>query len=253
VKKEKVIKSLTSLGFSLVESSVYLYVASNPETTAGEIAKNLKIARSKTYEALNKLTTAGLVSKINKKQVNRYYSAGTSILKGMYSKQMENAKKSIQYISNLDIILPSGPNVRLIEGVEGYKIIKETFVSEMKNGSEVLIVGSPAKLDYGLIKYFETFHKKRMQKNMTLRIIFNSDVSRARIERALKWKNTHVKCLPKNDSPAWIEIYDKRVLISIVSDKMITIVITAPSISTSFKHYFELLWKSTKEPQLSKQ
>jgi len=60
VEREKVAKSLSSLGLSRIETDVYLYVSSNPETTAGQMTKNIKIARSKTYEALNKLTANGV-------------------------------------------------------------------------------------------------------------------------------------------------------------------------------------------------
>ena len=245
-------KSLSSLGLSRIETDVYLYVSSNPETTAGQMTKNIKIARSKTYEALNKLTAMGLVSKISREDVSRYYSSGSSVLKGMYAKQMEDAKKSIDYISKLDVFVPSGTKVRLVEGIEGYRILKESFMAEMKGGSEVLIIGSPATLEAGLINYFERFHKKRMQKEMHLRIIYNADVTKERIGRALKWKNTRVRCLPKNNSPAWIEIYGDRALITLASDKMITIAITDKSISTSFRHYFEILWKSTKKPKVKR-
>jgi len=56
--------------------------------------------------------------------------------------------------------VPSGTKVRLVEGIEGYRILKESFMAEMKGGSEVLIIGSPATLEAGLINYFERFHKK---------------------------------------------------------------------------------------------
>jgi len=252
VEKKDVSKSLGSLGLSKIETDVYLYVSSNPETTAGQMTKNIKIARSKTYEALNKLTAMGLISKISREDVSRYYSSGSSVLKGMYSKQMEDAKKSIEYISKLDVFVPSVTKVRLVEGIEGYRMLKEAFVAEMKNGSEVLIIGSPAKLDQGLINYFEKFHKKRMQKNIQLRVIYNADVKGERLERAVGWKNTQVRCLPKNNAPAWIEIYGNRALITLASNKMVTIAITDESISTSFRNYFEILWKSTKKPRVKK-
>ncbi len=247
---ENVAKSLGSLGLTKIETSVYLYVSSNPETTAGQMTKELNIARSKTYEALNKLTAMGLVSKISRNEVSRYYSSGSSVLKGMYTKQMEDATQAVEYLKNLDVFVPTETKVRLVEGIEGYKMLKEAFLGEMEPGSEALIIGSPAKLDQGLIDYFERFHQKRLRKNMRLKIIYNADVKGARLGRALQWENTQVRCLPKNNSPAWIEIYGKRALITLASNKMVTIAITDESISTSFRHYFEILWKSTKKPSL---
>jgi len=250
--KETAAKSLGSLGLSKMEAEVYLNVAANPETTAGQITKDLNIARSKTYEALNRLGALGLVSKMTREDVNRYYSSGSSVLKSMYMRQMEDARNAVDYIKNLDVFVPTSTKIRLVEGIEGYKMLKETFLGEMEIGSEVLIIGSPAKLDQGLIDYFERFHQKRLGKKMKLRIIYNADVKGARLERAMKWKNTQVRCLPNNNSPAWIEIYGGRTLITLASDKMVTIAITDQSISTSFKNYFEVLWRSTKKPAKEK-
>ena len=247
VEREKVAKSLGVLGLSKMEAEVYIYVASNPETTAGNITKNLRIARSKTYEALNKLTSMGLVSKMSNDEINRYYSSGSSVLKGMYMQKMEEATKAMDYIKNMNIYIPTETSVRTIEGAEGYKMLKESFLADLGKGDEMLIIGSPANVEEMLLEYFEKFHQKRIEKGVLLRIMYNADVGKDRIERAGRWKNTEVRALPKNNSPAWVEIYGNRVIIPLVSDRIIAIAITDKSMATSFKNYFELLWKSTKE------
>ncbi len=247
VEREEVARSLAVIGLSKMEAEVYLYVASNPETTAGDITKNLRIARSKTYEALNRLTSMGLVSKMSKEDVSRYYSSGSSVLKGMYMQQMEEATKAMDYIQNMNIYIPTETRVRTVEGEEGYKMLKESFLADMEKGEEVLIIGSPANVTQSLVDYFQVFHTKRIAMGVTLRMMYNSDVGEDRFARARSWKNTEVRSLPKNNSPAWVEIYGNRVIIPLVSDKMIAIAITDRSMATSFKNYFELLWKSTKE------
>lgn len=247
MEREKVAKSLAVIGLSKMEAEVYLYVASNPETTAGDLTKNLRIARSKTYEALNRLTSMGLVSKMSKEDVSRYYSSGSSVLKGMYMQQMEEATKAMDYIKNMNIYIPTETRVRTIEGAEGYKMIKESFLADLKKGDEMLIIGSPANVDEMLLEYFEKFHQKRIEKGVKLRLMYNADVGKDRFTRARNWKNTEVRALPKNNSPAWVEIYGNRIIIPLVSDKIISIAITDKSMATSFKNYFELLWKNTKE------
>ena len=230
-----------------MEAEVYLYVASNPETTAGDVTKNLRIARSKTYESLNKLTSMGLVSKMSKNDVGRYYSSGSSVLKGMYMQQMEEATKAMDYIKNMNIYIPTETSVRTIDGEEGYKILKESFLADLKKGDEIQIIGSPANVTQNLVDYFQVFHTKRIAMGVKLRMMYNSDVGEARFARARSWKNTEVRALPKNNSPAWVEIYGNRVILPLVSDRIIAIAITDKSMATSFKNYFELLWKSTKE------
>ncbi|MCP4648104.1 MAG: hypothetical protein GY852_10305 [bacterium] len=245
--REKVAKSLGVIGLSKMEAEVYLYVASNPETTAGDVTKNMRIARSKTYEALNKLSSMGLVSKMSKNEVSRYYSSGSSVLKGMYMQQMEEATKAMDYIQNMNIYIPTETRVRTVEGEEGYRMLKESFLADLKKGDEILIIGSPANVTQSLVDYFQVFHTKRIAMGVKLKMMYNSDVGKDRFTRARGWKNTEVRALPKNNSPAWVEIYGNRVIIPLVSDKIIAIAITDKSMATSFKNYFDLLWKSTKE------
>ncbi len=252
MEREKVANSLGSLGLSKMEAEVYLHVSSNPETTAGQVTKELRIARSKTYEALNKLCSMGLIARISREDVGRYYSSGSSMLKGMYKKQTDNASVVVEYIKKLDVIAPSVIKIRVVEGTSDYKKLKEGFLSEMVGDEEILIIGSPAKMGRGLVEYFGKFHQKRIARGTKLRIIYNADVSKKRLARAMEWKNTKMRCLPKNNSPAWIEIYGDRVLIPLASDKLITIAITDKTISTSFRNYFELLWESTKKPKKEK-
>ena len=247
VEREKVARSLAVIGLSKMEAEVYLYVASNPETTAGDITRNLRIARSKTYEALGKLTSMGLVSKISKDEVSRYYSSGSSVLKGMYMQKMEEATKAMDYIKSMNIYTPIETTVRTIEGEEGYKMLKESFLADLKDGDEILIIGSPANVTQSLVDYFQVFHTKRIAMGVKLRMMYNSDVGEERFARARGWKNTEVRALPKNNSPAWVEIYGNRIIIPLVSDRIIAIAITDKSMATSFKNYFELLWKSTSE------
>lgn len=254
VERGEVAQALGSIGLSRMEAEVYLYVSSNPETTAGEVTKKLRIARSKTYEALDKLASMGLLSKISKEEVNRYYSSGSSILKGLYMKQMEDAQNAVDYIQKMALTRPSaktsGARVRIVEGIEEYKTVKEAFLSTLIAGEEVLIIGSPASLDEKIVDYFEKFHRKRIAKNVKLRIIYNADVAGARLERAVGWKDTEVRCLPKNNSPAWIEIFGGRALISLASPgNIITIAITDDSVAESFRNYFELMWKNTKKAE----
>jgi sugar-specific transcriptional regulator TrmB len=247
VERERVTNSLGAIGLSKMEAEVYIYVSSNPETTAGQITKNMRIARSKTYEALGKLTSLGLVSKISGGEINRYYSSGTSVLKGMYMQQMEEANRAMEYIMTMDTFRPTETNVRTVGGADGYKRLKEAFLADMEKGDEILIIGSPASIEERLLEYFGKFHQKRIAQGVRLRIIYNADVKKERIARADAWKHTKVRCLPRNNSPAWIEIYGNRVLIPLISDRIIAIAITDKAMATSFRNYFELLWKSTKK------
>ncbi len=93
----KIRSSLEFLGLSEKESSIYLFVCSNPKTTAGQIIKTLKIARSKTYDGLQKLTSMGLVNKSGR-GVAKYCSAGWPILAKVYEDKIAEVGQAIAYL-----------------------------------------------------------------------------------------------------------------------------------------------------------
>jgi sugar-specific transcriptional regulator TrmB len=95
--KQDIMGSLGFLGLSEKESSIYLYVCSNPNITAGKVIKDLKIARSKTYDALEKLESIGLISK-DYRGVAKYSSSGGETLSDIYKKRVREVGKAIEYI-----------------------------------------------------------------------------------------------------------------------------------------------------------
>ncbi|MBD3398586.1 hypothetical protein GF412_05080 [Candidatus Micrarchaeota archaeon] len=94
---KEVEKSLEFLGLSEKESAIYLFVCTHPGTTGGRIIKVLKIARSKTYDALEKLVSMGLLEK-DESGVAKYTSAGRESLESIYRSKVEEVGKAIQYI-----------------------------------------------------------------------------------------------------------------------------------------------------------
>ena len=248
MEKKRLENALNSLGLSRTEAGVYLYVSSNPESPPSGITRSLGIARSKTYDALNKLVAMGLLSKITREDGSRYHSSGSSVLMGMYAKQKEEMEGAIEYLKKVQVAPQSETRIKTLEGIDGYKYTKESFLSRLQKGDEMQVIGSPAKLEESMIHYFAMMHTRRMEMGLKLRIIYNADVGRERIERAMGWKNTEVHILPKNKSPAWIEIYGNNVMIPLFSDRIFTIAITDNAIATSFRNYFDILWKSTKKP-----
>jgi len=94
---ENVKDSLEFLGLSEKESSIYLFICTHPNTTAGKMIRELRIARSKTYDGLDKLLKMGLVEK-SKSGVAEYHSAGARVLEKTYKKRVGEVGRSIEYL-----------------------------------------------------------------------------------------------------------------------------------------------------------
>lgn len=243
--RERISSALSFLGLSKAEGEIYFYVSSNPDTTAGKIAKDLRIARSKTYDALGKLESMGLISKIHVGEVGRYCSSGPDIISGKYARRAREAEEVMDYLRSLDSTIPTKTRVKTIDGEEGYMGIRETALTQMKEGDELLIVASPAGVPKKLVEYFDRFQRRRIEMGIKFKIIFDDDVEPTRIRAAKKWKPVQIRLLPKSSTPSWIEIYGNRVLIPLIADKFITIVINDEAITKSFKNYFNAVWESS--------
>ncbi len=244
--RERLGRSLAFLGLSKAEGDIYLYVSSNPNTTAGAIAKELGVARSKTYDALGKLASRGLISKIDVGEVGRYCSSGPDIIAGEYAQKARETEQMIEYLKNMETVAPIKTRVKTIEGMDGYKGIREICISSMGKGDEMMIVASPAGVPEKMIEYFGRFQERRRSLGIKLKIIFDGDVEMHRIKAAKGWKPVQVRVLPKSSTPSWIEIYGNRVLIPLLADKLITISINDDAVTKSFKNYFDVVWESSK-------
>jgi sugar-specific transcriptional regulator TrmB len=244
--RERFLRALGFLNLSRAESEVYIYVCSNPNTTAGEISKGVRVARSKTYDALEKLGSMGLVSKIHVGEIGRYCSSGPDMLAGKYAQRARETEQMLEYLRNVEEVAPAKTRVKTIEGAEGYKGIRENSLLQMGDGDEMLIVASPAGMPRRMVEYFARFQERRIRLGLKLRIIFDDDVELERLRAAKKWKPAQVRVLPKSSTPSWIEIYGKRVLIPLIADKLTTIAINDEAIAKSFKNYFEAVWTSSR-------
>ncbi len=94
---ENIKNSLEFLGLSDRESSIYLFICTHPKTTAGKMIKELGIARSKTYDGLNKLIEMELIEK-SESGVATYWSAGAPVLEKTYKKRVSEVGRSINYL-----------------------------------------------------------------------------------------------------------------------------------------------------------
>jgi predicted transcriptional regulator len=230
MEREKMAAALSAIGLSKTEADVYIFVSANPEAGAAQVAKDLHIARSKAYDALSKLVSMGLVSKISRENdKGRFYSSGSSVLKGIYHNKMKDLGDAIDYMGKITTMHPGQTRIKIVEGLEGYKLVKESFFSRLSRGGEMLVIGSPVQFgNEELDRYIRHFDLRREEHIARLR---------------------HTKCryLPKNNAPAWVEIYGGSIMIPLFSDTILTIAITDVAVSTNFRNFFEVMWESAKK------
>lgn len=240
----KVKEALALVGLTPIDADIYLYVSANPNCRAGRIISELDLNRSKVYDSLNKLTKMGLVSCVLTNYVKRYASTGPEMLRRNYEAKSEAMGETISYLSSLGVQEVRGLKLRMVEGEEGYKSVKDEFLSQLRKGDEMLVMGAPLAVFERLEYYLLGFHKRRRAMGVDMRAIYNTDVKKFGKIRE-KWSRTQVRYLHRGAS-AWVEIYKDNVMMPIFSDRVITIAISDPAIASSFRDYFDILWKSSR-------
>lgn len=249
MEREKMAAALSAIGLSKTEADVYIFVSANPEAGAAQVAKDLHIARSKAYDALSKLVSMGLVSKISRENdKGRFYSSGSSVLKGIYHNKMKDLGDAIDYMGKITTIHPGQTRIKIVEGLEGYKLVKESFFSRLSRGGEMLVIGSPVQFgNEELDRYIRHFDLRREELGINLRVLFNESNAPHMRKHLQRLKHTKCRYLPKNNAPAWVEIYGDSIMIPLFSDTILTIAITDMAVSTNFRNFFEVMWESAKK------
>lgn len=131
---------------------------------------------------------------------------------------------------------------------KGMKEVKEFFFSipdAIKEGGEYLAFGIPPSADkYASI--FVTMMGKMEKKHIKQRVIFD-ERAKKQIADCKKFPMIQTKTMPqKYMSPAETDVYGDYVAIILFGDEPQVFVIKNKEIATSFKQYFEIMWKTAK-------
>lgn len=239
------ITQLKSAGLTENEAKIYSRLLETGTVSVGIISKKIGLHRRVIYDSLDRLIEKGLVGYIIQNG-KRIFSASNP------NKLLEIIKNKENEINNL---MPSmleifestkekqKEDTLFFKGKEGIKSVFEDQVNN-PNVKEILII-SPYPLAYDLFPfYFKWFDKKRQERKIKSRIIFQ----KIKYEKIKRIPLANVRFLPKEfASPMALNIYANKVAILLLSkEKPLAIVISQEEIAKGYKNYFELLWKIAK-------
>ncbi len=242
-------KILREIGLTDNEISVYKSLLQLGSTTAGPLTKKAGIHRSRVYEALNRLIDQGLVS--HKTQANRKYfqAQNPEVLLDFLDEKKQELKSIMPDLLLLQQSVPEKQEANVFEGYKGLKSIFENAINQLKKGDEILVFGARSGQDINSETwnaFFNNFNKRRIEKGIKYKIIFNSDLRKSEVVKEFsKSKLTQVKFISQK-TPAGINIHGDNVAIIVWKKKPYAFLITSKEVSESFKEYFRVLWKLAK-------
>lgn len=243
---------LEKIGFTPGEARCYLSLLSIGESTVGPIAKESYISMSKIYSVLNGLIKKGLVSTIIKNKTRHFIPADPERILEIIKENKREIEKNEKALSKLLPILKSRLEIgrkeraaELFEGFKGIKTFYEQILKEGSAGETIYALGIPKYAAEEYEGYFLDWNKRRVKKKIYLKVLYNFDAKEAAKKR---------KCLPLTDirylpkeiiTPSWAIIYKAIVATIHLIRKPLCLVIYDETTATSYKSYFELLWKNS--------
>jgi len=241
---------LREIGLTDGEIRVYLALLELGQTTTGKITEKSQISGSKVYEVLDRLINKGMASVVIVRGTKHFQaSPPEKILNYLDEKEsrLKDEKEKIKEIlPQLKLKQKFGEKrsaAIVLKGFEGSKTAYNDLLNTMKRGEEWLSMGlssQPKRWE----NYFNKFQEIRAKKGIILKHLLNEQYQ-VIFETRKNLPCTHFRFLPKETQmPASVDIYQNKVIISVLEEEGTTVMIEDEKIAESFRKYFEMLWKT---------
>lgn len=241
---------LKELGLTSSQSKAYTALIEHGEKTPPELAKFIDETRSNTYMILARLSEIGLCEKVEHRG-QLYYRANNPLaletLAEERKKRVSEVEMSVKHamptLLSYYYSFTERPGIRLLQGKEG---LKEVYRDILRTKQRVLLVRTPADIEY----LGEDYMRRYIQKRMSLGIVVEAitpDVPGAnkRVELDEKQLFERHWVDPKDyDSPVEIAIYGNKVTFMAYGNDLMAVMIDNQLIAQSMRQFYELITKS---------
>lgn len=240
---------LEDAGLTKNEIAVYKTLLQIGSTTAGPLTRKSGIHRSRVYESLNRLIDKGLVSYKIKANRKYFQAQNPETLIDFIEEKKQKVESIIPELKSLQKEKVEKQEANVFEGYKGLKSVFENALHQCKKGDEILVFGARAGQDVSSETwdaFFKSFTKRRIEKRVKYKIIFNEDLRKSEIVKEFqKSKLTEVRFISQK-TPAGINIHRDNVAIIVWKKKPHAFLITSKEVNESFREYFKVLWRQAK-------
>jgi len=241
---ELIIKTFESVGIPKMQTTVYLDLLKNKESTATEIAKRTKMHRANVYDLLTKLKERNLIYLSNQEGKQIFSALSTDLIINEEKEKLENLKSAMSYIKTT-FISDEIPKVYTLEGLNA---VKSLLLGLLEKESELWIYGLAE--NESIVKVFNekvmhSFHIERIKKKIGLKMLFYK-IPHEEVKTLSSLKFTEARILPKNQQSKNSQITqivcDSAVYITLWIDPIYTIVIENKIIAKEYIDLYKILW-----------
>jgi sugar-specific transcriptional regulator TrmB len=234
-------EKLQKLGLNKNEAIIYLTVLEIGESQAGRISKRSNINRTTTYDSINRLISAGLMtySIQSNKRVFKAVSP-RKLLETIRDQELIAA----EILPELELLFKSKKELETSNIYQGRRGIKSILDDILKTNKYVCFGSSGRFLDIMKHDYL-LFQNEKRRKKIAAKVIFSEH---ARNSESVNNAFSMFRYLPKEFiSPTTTFVYGNTTSIIVWSEVPVATVIQNNEVAKSYKNYFELLWKIAKK------
>lgn len=242
---------LERIGLTRNESIIYIALLKLGTSKTGEILKASHLNSGKIYEILEGLKVKGLISESIINNVKHFTAAPPLQLLDYLDKKKKGLEKDETLIHSM---LPDLEKLRTITikeakavtytGLRGIKTAADEALAGMKPGEVMLGMGITVHKDPGFNKFWRQWSKERIERKIHARHIFSEKSSYFSEFKLLR--HTEARILT-GITPVTIDVFgEDKVLILNYEEPTSCILIYDRNTATSFRQFFEQLWKIAK-------
>lgn len=236
------ISTLTDLGLSPEEASLYLALLKLGGSRASALAKDVGLKRTTVYPILKSLAQKGFVTMYYRQNRQYYYADKPNRVAHFYEKKIHAFEAMIPAFETLGKTQLQSTGLRFIETLPELKKFYAEILEEYKN-KNYFIIGSSRAWEGLEPEFFIQYRKDRAKHKIKTRLLLTAD-SYGHSPTDPKLLRT-IKFLPKKYIfKSTIDIYKDKVLIVSPELSSLAVVIQVPAMVDVFKSVFEVLWDS---------
>lgn len=231
---------LKSAGLTNNESKLYLALLELGPSNAGILSRKTGLHRRVVYDTTEMLIKKGMIGYIIENGKRLFQASEPSRILDLIKEKEEEINEAMPDLMSLFSKAKKSEGTFFYKGKNG---LKSVFEDQIKEGKEILILGA-SDLAYEVLQYyFKWFDKRRVEKKIKTKIVFN------RTKKKLNIPLSEIRFLPeKYSSPLAVNIYgDKVVIILWSKDNPLAILIKNNEISEGYRKQFEWMWNVAKK------
>ena len=227
-------------GLTKNEALVYNALLKFGPSLAGQISRKSGLHRRTVYDVTDRLIEKGLVGYILENNRRKFEASNP---KKFYDALDEKRKLIDMALPTLMGQYEKNKDKQETNFYKGRNGLKTVFEDQIETGKEILVMGANEDAYEILQYYFKWFDKKRKEKKIRTKIIFN------KVKKKVNVPLSEIRYLPeKYGSVLAINIYGDKVAIILWScENPIAIVINHPEVSEGYRKHFEMMWKMSRK------